>query len=121
MVFVLPLCSWSAAGTRRAPADYVGGGGSAAGEALELRPHLSGIGTFPTPRERDVGGCRGFIGPVPPPLWMCPAMWSGSVHARPVRTSAGTLCARSNPEMPPMTDEPRSPHAEPPEAPHPAA
>src|SRR5205807_10132574 len=35
-------------------------------ESHELPPHRSGIGTWwdrPT-------GCRGFVGPVPPPLWM---------------------------------------------------
>src|SRR5581483_820454 len=36
------------------------------------RPLLEpdGIGTVPA----EAGGCRGFTGPVPPPLWMRPAM-----------------------------------------------
>src|SRR5205814_5358743 len=46
---------------RRAVAEVTG----------SLRPHLSGIGTVSAAR---ADGCRGFIGPVPPPLWMCPAM-----------------------------------------------
>src|SRR5205823_350589 len=39
-------------------------------ESHELPPHRSGIGTWwdqPT-------GCRGFVGPVPPPLWMIATM-----------------------------------------------
>jgi hypothetical protein len=33
--------------------------------------HRSGIGTDPV-------GCRGFTGPVPPPLWMSAFCWRGS-------------------------------------------
>ena len=48
-------------------------------------PHIS-LELAPSRCDID-GGCRGFVGPVPPPLWMCPAMWRGSLAT--VRT-AGT-------------------------------
>ena len=50
----------------------VRGGGS----SWSLRPHL--VRNWHRSRRAvhaAAGGCRGFIGPVPPPLWMCPAMW----------------------------------------------
>src|SRR5436305_14678859 len=70
-----------------------------------------GIGTFPA----VAGGCRGFIGPVPPPLWMRTAMWRGSIASAPgdATDNAGRLVFGANL----MSDDPRSPNAEPAQAP----
>src|SRR4029453_7694007 len=43
------------------------------GEGRDGTPAKSVRNWHRFPLARD--GCRGFIGPVPPPLWMRPAMW----------------------------------------------
>src|SRR3954449_6003870 len=69
----------------------------------------AGIGTFPATRtsvSRD--GCRGFTGPVPPPLSMRTAMSAAQDTGGRLRIPPMPLAT--------MTDEPRSPHAEPAQA-----
>src|SRR5436190_23449517 len=93
---------------KKPPPEFVRGGG------LESLGHIcQELAPFP-----QAGGCRGFKGPVPPPLWMCPAMSATDLSKPWGHRKAQVACVAERNPMPTTmtTDEPRSPHAEPAQA-----